>query len=409
MSQPMDREPTRSSPTVRHLISLPQALGLMAVAALASALGTGAMLGSSSVAQQNSELASTQLLAQSAPAQPLPGTQNFITDVVDQVGPAVVRIDTSRSVSNRARPDFEDPFFRRFFGEMPQMPDRQQQGSGSGFILTADGKIITNAHVIDGADQVQVTLRDGREFEGQVIGTDMLTDVAVVQIDATDLPTVSLGDSNLLRPGEWVIAIGNPLGLDNTVTAGIVSATGRSSGEVRVGADRRVEFIQTDAAINPGNSGGPLLNANGEVVGVNTAIIRGAQGLGFSIPINRVREIADQLIVSGRVERAYLGIQMLTLTPSVARDLNADPSSTIQVESTSGVVVVAVQPDSPALRAGLQVGDVITAIGNQGVTESTQVQRLVESSPIDGELQLAIDRQGSKLQIPVRLAALPES
>ncbi|MGF1576450.1 MAG: PDZ domain-containing protein, partial [Cyanophyceae cyanobacterium] len=214
---------------------------------------------------------------------------------------------------------------------------------------------------------------------------------------------------DLLRPGEWVIAIGNPLGLDNSVTVGIVSATGRSSGEIRAGADRRVEFIQTDAAINPGNSGGPLLNAIGEVVGVNTAIIRGAQGLGFSIPMNRVREIADQLIANGRVERAYLGIQMVTLTPNVARDLNADSNTGFTVDDTRGVVVVAIQPDSPALRAGLQMGDVITAINGEEVTESTQVQRLVESSPIDQSLELELQRQGQTLRIPVELAALPES
>ncbi len=399
-----DVPPSNSAPRSGRLLSVAQALALMLVSASGSALGTWALLGSPAQSQ-----ASPQLVAQSAPAQPLPGTQNFITDVVDQVGASVVRIDTSRNLANRAQPDFEDPFFRNFFGRMPAMPEREQQGSGSGFILSEDGKIITNAHVIDGADQVLVTLRDGREFEGQVIGTDLLTDVAVVQIDASALPAVSLGDSDLLRPGEWVIAIGNPLGLDNSVTVGIVSATGRSSGEIRAGADRRVEFIQTDAAINPGNSGGPLLNAIGEVVGVNTAIIRGAQGLGFSIPINRVREIADQLIANGRVERAYLGIQMVTLTPNVARDLNADSNTGFTVDDTRGVVVVAIQPDSPALRAGLQMGDVITAINGEEVTESTQVQRLVESSPIDQSLELELQRQGQTLRIPVELAALPES
>lgn len=397
------------------MLSLPQAAALMLLSATTATLGTWALLDSTSTAQptedygQGRDPGDPVLVAQSAPNQPLPGTQNFITEVVDLVGPAVVRIDTSREVASRTAPDFEDPFFRRFFGDLPPIRPREQQGSGSGFILSADGKIITNAHVIDGADRVLVTLRDGREFEGQVLGADELTDVAVVQIEATDLPFVSFGDSDLLRPGEWVIAIGNPLGLDNSVTAGIVSATGRSSGEVRVGRDRRVEFIQTDAAINPGNSGGPLLNARGEVVGVNTAIIQGAQGLGFSIPINRVREISDQLIANGRVERAYLGIQMVTLTPNVARDINQDPSTGFQVDGEFGVAVVQIQPDSPAAVAGLRPGDVIVAVNDQPVTDSVQVQRLVESSPIGDDLQLELLRDGQTMRIPVRLAALPES
>ncbi|MEN9222575.1 MAG: trypsin-like peptidase domain-containing protein, partial [Thermostichus sp. BF3_bins_97] len=216
-------------------------------------------------------------------------SMNFIADVAQKVGPAVVRIDSERTVRTRgAFPEefFSDPFFRDFFGQnMPSMPrQRRQQGTGSGFIISADGQIITNAHVVDGSDKVTVILKDTRSFDGEVLGSDPVTDVAVVKIKAENLPTVQLGRSETLEPGQWAIAIGNPLGLDNTVTAGIISALGRSSGEIRV-PDKRVSFIQTDAAINPGNSGGPLLNAQGEVIGVNTAIIQGAQGLGFAIPI----------------------------------------------------------------------------------------------------------------------------
>ncbi|MEM6592520.1 MAG: trypsin-like peptidase domain-containing protein, partial [Cyanobacteria bacterium P01_C01_bin.73] len=240
----------------------------------------------------------------------LPGTgqllqnqsPNFIAEAVEQVGPAVVRIDAARTVTRRVPSVFNDPFFREFFGgfNLPEQPStRVEQGTGSGFIVESNGTILTNAHVVAGADRVIVTLRDGREFPGEVIGEDSLTDVAVIRVQASGLPTVSIGNSDRIRPGEWAIAIGNPLGLDNTVTAGIISATGRSSTQVRI-PDKRVSFIQTDAAINPGNSGGPLLNQRGEVIGMNTAIIGGAQGLGFAIPINTAQAIANELIANGR-------------------------------------------------------------------------------------------------------------
>ena len=247
---------------------------------------------------------------------------NFVTEVVNRVGPAVVRINASRTVTTELPKIFNDPFFRRFFGsQVPNFPDKQiQRGTGSGFIISANGRILTNAHVVDGADKVTVTLKDGRTLEGKVLGADPVTDVAVVKIEADNLPTVTLGDSNRLQTGESAIAIGNPLGLDNTVTTGIVSATGRTSSQIGV-PDKRVNFIQTDAAINPGNSGGPLLNTQGEVIGINTAIIQNAQGLGFAIPINTAGQIADQLIARGKVEHPYLGIQMASLTSEVKQQL----------------------------------------------------------------------------------------
>ncbi|HEY9889894.1 MAG TPA: trypsin-like peptidase domain-containing protein, partial [Candidatus Obscuribacterales bacterium] len=263
---------------------------------LLTLLGTGALV---FVNQTNPSQASLSewllgeapLLAQQSPAPtavlPTPGG-NFIAAAVERVGPSVVRIDASRRVVQRVPSVFNDPFFREFFGDrgLPSEPrSRVEQGTGSGFIIDAAGLILTNAHVIEGADQVLVTLKDGRELAGEVLGEDPVTDLAVIRVEASDLPVVTLGNSEQLRPGEWAIAIGNPLGLDNTVTAGIISATGRSSSQIRV-PDKRVSFIQTDAAINPGNSGGPLLNERGQVIGVNTAIIGGAQGLGFAIPIN---------------------------------------------------------------------------------------------------------------------------
>jgi S1-C subfamily serine protease len=302
----------------------------------------------------------------------------------------------------------QDPFFRQFFGgAMPMPPSEEvQRGVGSGFITTSDGRIITNAHVVEGADRVEVTLKDGRSFTGKVIGADPVTDIAVITIEARDLPTVSLSNSDQIQPGEWAIAIGNPLGLDSTVTAGIISATGRSSREVGV-PDKRVSFIQTDAAINPGNSGGPLLNLRGEVIGVNTAIIQGAQGLGFAIPINTVQNISQQLIDKGRVDHAYLGIQMVTLSPATKENINRDPNSPITVEADSGVLIARVMPNSPAAQGGLRAGDVITEIAGQPVKESEAVQQAVEQSSIGQNLALTIQRGGQQQTITVRPGSLP--
>lgn len=349
-------------------------------------------------------------LPESLIAQALPGNTdtNFVTDVVERVGPAVVRINSSRTVSRQIPDAFNDPTFRRFFGgQLPTGPqERVERGTGSGFIINTDGQILTNAHVVDGADTVNVILKDGRTFKGKVMGTDPVTDVAVVKIEADNLPTVRLGNSEQLRPGEWAIAIGNPLGLDNTVTTGIISATGRSSSQVGV-PDKRVNFIQTDAAINPGNSGGPLLNAKGEVVGINTAIIRGAQGLGFSIPINTAQRIANQLVTTGRVEHPYLGVQMTTLTPDVRQQINEDANSGLSVDADRGVLVLRVMRNSPAARAGLRPGDVIQKINGQAIADSETVQQQVEKTQVGSNLQLELRRNGQNLNIPIQTAALP--
>ena len=347
------------------------------------------------------------LLAQNS----LPASQStsFIADAVERVGPSVVRIDASRTVVQRLPRAFSDPFFREFFGgsNLPEQPrTRVEQGTGSGFIIDADGLILTNAHVIEGAEQVLVTLKDGREFAGTVLGVDRLTDLAVIRVEASGLPTVTLGDSEQLRPGEWAIAIGNPLGLDNTVTAGIISATGRSSSQVRV-PDKRVNFIQTDAAINPGNSGGPLLNEQGQVIGVNTAIIGGAQGLGFAIPINAAREIAQALIANGRVEHPYIGIQMRSLTPAVREVLNAEAPNNLKIVAETGVVVLGVQPNSPAAQAGLRSGDVILSLGGQPIKDAETVQGIVQATSIDDPLPVVVDRQGRSLEFTVTPAPFP--
>ena len=339
---------------------------------------------------------------------PMVSNPNVIADIVQEVGPAVVRIDASRTVQTNLPEAFRDPFFRQFFGgRIPMPPSEQiQQGVGSGFITTEDGQIITNAHVVDGADRVEVTLQDGRTFEGRVIGADPVTDVAIIDIDTQDLPTVSISDSDRLLPGEWVVAIGNPLGLDSTVTAGIVSATGRTSREVGV-PDKRVDFIQTDAAINPGNSGGPLLNLNGEVVGVNTAIIQGAQGLGFAIPINTVERISADLLDDGQVEHAFLGIQMVTLSPEMKDNINNNPNSPITVNEEEGILIVRVMPGSPAARDGLRAGDVIISVDGNTVKESEEVQAAVERSSVDENLPIVVRRNGQEQTLNVRPGTVP--
>jgi S1-C subfamily serine protease len=253
---------------------------------------------------------------------------------------------------------------------------------------------------------VLVTLKDGREFAGEVLGQDSLTDLAVIRVEASGLPAVNLGDSEQLRPGEWAIAIGNPLGLDNTVTAGIISATGRSSSQIRV-PDKRVSFIQTDAAINPGNSGGPLLNEQGEVIGVNTAIIGGAQGLGFAIPINTAREIAQELIANGRVEHPYIGIQMRSLSPAVREVFNAEAPNSRKISAETGVLILGIQQNSPAARAGLRSGDVILSLAGQSVEAAETIQKIVQATDIGEPLTMVIDRQGRRLEVELRPEALP--
>ncbi|MDX2231213.1 MAG: HhoA/HhoB/HtrA family serine endopeptidase [Leptolyngbyaceae cyanobacterium bins.349] len=332
---------------------------------------------------------------------------NFIVRAVDQVGPAVVRIDSSRTVRNRLPAAFRDPFFRQFFGNVPDQPStRVERGQGSGFIIRNDGLILTNAHVVSGADTVTVKMKDGRELQGKVMGADSLTDVAVVKVQGANLPTVRLGNADQLKPGEWAIAIGNPLGLENTVTVGIISATGRSSSDVRV-PDKRVNFIQTDAAINPGNSGGPLLNQRGEVVGMNTAIIGGAQGLGFAIPINTAQRIADQLVAKGKVDHAYLGIRMATLTPELRRQINSDPESNLNIRDERGVVVVGVMRNSPAAQAGLQQGDVIQRINGQAIASADQVQQAVEKTAVGNTMQVDLTRNGRAMTKSVRVGTFP--
>ncbi|AFY44864.1 HhoA/HhoB/HtrA family serine endopeptidase [Nostoc sp. PCC 7107] len=337
------------------------------------------------------------------------GNSSFVTAAVNRVGSAVVRIDTERTITRRrADPFMEDPFFRQFFGDgySQQLPPEQMRGLGSGFIIDKSGLVLTNAHVVDKADKVTVRLKDGRTFEGKVQGIDEVTDLAVVKINAgKDLPVAPLGSSNAVQVGDWAIAVGNPLGFDNTVTLGIVSTLKRSSAQVGI-SDKRLDFIQTDAAINPGNSGGPLLNDRGEVIGINTAIRADAMGIGFAIPIDKAKAIATQLERDGKVAHPYLGVQMVTLTPELAKQNNSDPNSTFEIPEVSGVLVMRVVPNSPAAKAGIRRGDVILQIDGQAITNAEQLQNFVENTNLGQSLQVKVQRGSQTQQLSVRTAEL---
>jgi S1-C subfamily serine protease len=324
------------------------------------------------------------------------GSNNFITSVVEQVGPAVVRINTSRTRTTQ-----NEDLFGLFYGQVPNSGSQVQQGTGSGFIISAKGQIITNAHVVQGADKVTVTLKDGRTFQGKVLGLDAVTDVAVVKIDGDNLPTATLGNSEQLKAGEAAIAIGNPLGLDNTVTAGIISATGRSSSQVG-DSSKRVNYIQTDAAINPGNSGGPLLNASGQVIGMNTAILKNAQGLGFAIPINQVQRIANELATKGKVDHPFLGVEMRNVTEQLRQSLNQINQSGLKIDVDKGALIMRVQRNSPAEQGGVKAGDVIVAINGKAVNSSTDLQNEVEKTQVGVDVTLGIRRNGQALDLKVR-------
>ncbi len=344
------------------------------------------------------------LTTPTAPIQASTNSNNpdYVAQVVQQTGPAVVRINSTRTVQE----EIQEPTIERFFGRQAPRQGQVQRGTGSGFITSADGQVVTNAHVVEGADSVTVVLTDGRRLRGNVVGIDRVTDLAVVKINATGLPTAKLGNSDSLRPGQAAIAIGNPLGLDNTVTQGIISATGRSSADVGVPTER-INFIQTDAAINPGNSGGPLLNSAGEVIGVNTAIIQGAQGLGFAIPINTVKRISQQLATKGRVDHPYLGVQMGELSPELRSQINQSNAG-FKVNQDSGVIILAIAANSPAARAGLRPGDVIQSINNTAIQSSRQVQEQVEAASVDTSMQITVERGNRTEAIAVKPEQLPE-
>ena len=330
--------------------------------------------------------------------------ESFVTEAARRAGPAVVRIDTERTVTIGRLPPggLGHPFLDQFFGD--ELPSRQrtQREQGTGVIFAEEGLILTNAHVVERSDQVEVRLTDGRSLAGTVVGLDTVTDLAVVRVTSpTPLPVAPLGDSDALEVGDWAIAVGNPFGLDNTVTMGIISNLNRNISKLGI-TDKRLELIQTDAAINPGNSGGPLLNAAGEVIGINTLVRSGpGAGLGFAIPINRARSIAEELIATGKVSHAMVGIGLRPLTPELAREFNQNDDRGFRLPERHGVLVVNVLPLSPAEQAGLRTGDVILAAEGTRVTKPEQLLRAVETVGVGGLLKLEVWRQGQEQQVTV--------
>ena len=292
----------------------------------------------------------------------------------------------------------DDPFgdfFEHFFGNGQQFPgNRPVQGAGSGVIISSDGTILTNNHVVDGAKEVKVTLADKRELGAKVVGRDPKTDLAVLKINAgKDLPAAQMGDSTDLRVGDWVLAIGNPFGLSETVTSGIVSAKGRV-----IGAGPYDDFIQTDASINPGNSGGPLFNMNGEVVGINTAIIPNGQGIGFAIPINTAKPLIPQLLSKGKVTRGYIGVNIQDISPEIA--------TAMKMEDRKGALVADVVAGSPAEKAGIERGDVIVSYNGNQVKDSHDLPAMVASTPVGDEATVTVLRNGREKKLDIRIARL---
>jgi serine protease Do len=328
------------------------------------------------------------------------GAPNGWTGVAKAAMPAVVNISSARIVRGPDRPSgplSSDPFFRFFFG--PERGPRREQSLGSGVIVASDGYVLTNNHVIDGAQEIRVTLDDQREFKAKLVGADPHTDLAVLKLSGSGFSLMALGDSSHVEVAEVVLAVGNPFGLSRTVTMGIVSAVGRAN----VGIADYEDFIQTDAAINPGNSGGALVNSVGALIGINTAIFSesgGYQGIGFAVPVNMARQVMDQLVTRGRLTRGYLGVAVQEVTPAVARGLG--------LTAGRGILVADVIPDGPAARAGLKRGDVITAVGDKPVSDAGQFRNLVASTAPGTRVRLTILRDGREQKVEVAVADLPE-
>jgi serine protease Do len=354
------------------------------------------------------EVLRSSLLSSGAPEIPTASAVPFNTttpasfsDLAERVKPAVVNISTTKTLKGRGLGTpfgrspfddfFRDDFFNRFFGDIPQR-DFKQQSLGSGFIISDDGYIFTNNHVVENTDKILVKISDGKEYEAKIIGTDSKTDLALIKIKPENgLPTVEIGDSDSLKVGEWVLAIGNPFGLEQTVTAGIVSAKGRV-----IGAGAYDNFIQTDASINPGNSGGPLFNMQGKVIGINTAIVAHGQGIGFAIPINMAKTILEDLKTKGKVTRGWLGISIQNISDDIAKSMN--------YKNKEGVLVSDVFKDDPADKAGIKVGDVITEINGRSIKDSQDLLLTIASLRVGEKANVKVWRDGKNLSFSVLVA-----
>ncbi len=373
---------------------------------LAGALAVG--LGVVSYAAGHTDSANPPVVLKLANSDEGPSRTGF-APIVKKVLPAVVSVESTKM--SKIPTEFEggapdDPLFRQFFGNSNRQfnspgeaPEQREQGLGSGVILTPDGYILTNNHVVDSATGVRVTLADKREFKAKVIGADPKSDIAVIKIDATNLPCVTVGDSSKVQVGDYALAIGNPFGVGQTVTMGIVSATGRS----HLGIEEYEDFIQTDAPINPGNSGGALVNDRGELIGINTAIIAhgssGNQGIGFAVPVNMARNVMDQLVKTGKVTRAYLGITPQDVTPAIAKAFGE--------KDAHGALVGDVSANSPAQRSGIQKGDIILDVNGKPVTDSNELRMTISMMQPDASVNLRIARNGTERTVAVQLGELP--
>lgn len=329
------------------------------------------------------------------------GAPASFADLAEALGPSVVNVKITK-LEKTQFPNMpqmgEGPFgdmFKQFFGNMPRQPHQfKSHGAGSGVIIDGDGTILTNNHVVDGAQEITVTLSDKREYKARVVGRDPKTDLAVIRVEGKGrFPAAKLGDSEGLRVGEWVLAVGNPFGLSNTVTCGIVSAKGRI-----IGAGPYDDFIQTDAAINPGNSGGPLFNMKGEVVGINTAIIPNGQGIGFAVPVNTAKTLLPQLVAKGSVTRGYLGVNIQNITEDLATSL--------KLKNKKGALVSEVVPGSPAEKAGVKRGDVIVTCDKKEIEDSRELAAFVATLPVGKQVPLGVVRDGKETSLSVKIAVL---
>ena len=333
-----------------------------------------------------------------------PGAPASFADLVEKLSPSVVNISTTQTVKSGGVPSGQPPFrffgnddfLHRFFGEMPER-EFKRKSLGSGFIISPDGYIFTNHHVVAKADKIKVKLTNGKEYDAEVKGRDPNTDLALIKIKSdAELPAIAFGDSDKLRVGDWVFAIGNPFGLEHTVTAGIVSAKGRA-----IGSGPYDNFIQTDASINPGNSGGPLFNLAGEVVGVNTAIVAQAQGIGFSVPINMAKAILNDLKTKGSVTRGWLGVSIQDITPDMAENL--------KLKERSGALVGQVFEGDPADKAGIKTGDIITGIDGRSVRNTQELLRIVAALPVGKKVEVRILREGIALALTLMIGERRET
>ena len=335
-------------------------------------------------------------------------SHSFVANVASKVSPSVVRIDIEREFqTDEFESDLLDPLLKDLLGDLGTFP-KKERGQGSGVIIDCSGLVLTNAHVVERVDRVIVTLQNGNQLDGTVVGTDQVTDLALVKIkEFPDLESAKLGDSEDIQVGDWAIALGTPYGLESTVTLGIVSSLHRDINSLGF-SDKRLDLIQTDAAINPGNSGGPLINANGEVIGINTLVRSGpGAGLGFAIPINLASKVTNQLLTNGEVIHPYLGAQLVLLNERIAKEHNQDPNALIFLPERSGALVQSVIPQSPAEEGGLRRGDLVINAGGNAINDPRSLLMQVENAQIGKPFELEVVRNNKEINLSIKPAALP--